>query len=126
VLATAAYTYGVNPEDQSAVSVIPPPFGTLQLEWRQSRWSVGAQFWWAAAQTFRQIPIDEVSKIGINYTADGTPAWNRLDLSARVQPLQDVEVNILLENLFDLNYHTFGSGISAPGRNLSITARYLW
>lgn len=125
-LATAAYTYGVNPEDQSAVSDIPPAFGTLQLEWRQSRWSVGAQFWWAAAQTFRQIPIDEVSKIGINYTADGTPAWNRLDLSARVQPLQDVEVNILLENLFDLNYHTFGSGISAPGRNLSITARYLW
>ncbi|MFZ9870975.1 MAG: TonB-dependent receptor [Candidatus Kapaibacteriota bacterium] len=126
VLATAAYNYGINPEDQSAVSHIPPAFGTLQLEWRQSRWSVGAQFWWAAAQTFRQIPMDDEVKVGINYTADGTPAWRRLDLSARVQPLQDVEVNILLENLFDLNYHTFGSGISAPGRNLSITARYLW
>lgn len=126
LVATAAYTYGINPDDHTPISHIPPAFGTVQLYWQRPTWSIGVQLWWAAAQTFAQIPMDDEVKVGINYTADGTPAWRRLDLTARLQPTSTIEVNVLLENVFDLNYHTFGSGISAPGRNLSITARYLW
>ncbi len=125
-LATVSYTYGIDTDANAPVSHIPPAFGTVQLTWREPTWSVGAQFWWAAAQTFDQIPMDDEAKIGINYTQDGTPAWRRLDLSASYRPLSTLEVIVQMENLFDLNYHTFASGISAPGRNLVVSVRYGW
>lgn len=124
ITATASYTYGRDTQNDAPISHIPPAFGSVRLMWKQPTWSIGASFWWAAAQTFDQIPNDDEVKVGINYTEDGTPAWRRLDVSGSFRPMSSMELIVGIENLFDLNYHTFASGISAPGRSVVASVRW--
>lgn len=121
--ATASYNQA---EDVNGVPLrhVPPIFGTVRLRWQQPSWSVGASFWWAAAKPFDELPPEEQAKVGINYTQDGTPAWQRLDLSASYRLMSTMEAIVMVENLFDLNYHTFASALSAPGRNIVASVRW--
>lgn len=124
IAATASYTYGRDTKNDAPISHIPPAFGSVRLMWKQPSWSVGASFWWSAAQTFDQIPNDDEVKVGINYTKDGTPAWRRLDVSGSYRPVATMEIIVGVENIFDLNYHTFASGISSPGRCVVASLRW--
>ncbi len=56
-------------------------------------------------------------------TPKGMPAWFTLNLKASYQINQWVGVMMGLENILDMNYRTFASGISAPGRNFIISIR---
>jgi hemoglobin/transferrin/lactoferrin receptor protein len=56
-------------------------------------------------------------------TKFGTPAWLTLNLRTAWQINQSVQLQMALENILDQNYRVFASGISAPGRNFSITLR---
>ena len=51
------------------------------------------------------------------------PAWATANFRASVRAGRYLTVQAALENLFDLNYRTFASGFSAPGRNLMLTLR---
>jgi len=123
--ATASWNDG---EDVNGIGLrhIPPAFGSAALSWNAEQWSLAASFWWAAAKPFDELPPEEQAKVGINYTQDGTPAWQRVDLRAMVTAVSNVDIIVQIENLFDLNYHTFASAISAPGRNVVASVRYRW
>ena len=56
-------------------------------------------------------------------TPKGMPAWFTLNLKASYQINRWVGVMIGLENILDMNYRTFASGISAPGRNFIVSIR---
>ena len=123
--ATASWNSGFD-ENDIPLRHIPPAFGSATLQWNAEQWSVSTSFWWAAAKPFDELPPEEQAKVGINYTEDGTPAWQRLDLRAMVTAIDNVDLIVQVENIFDLNYKTFASAISAPGRNLVVSARYRW
>lgn len=53
-----------------------------------------------------------------NATPDGTPAWLTLNLYYQRQLGDKFSVSIGLENILDVHYRPFASGVSAPGRNL--------
>lgn len=56
-------------------------------------------------------------------TPKGMPAWFTLNLKASYQINRWVGIMMGLENILDMNYRTFASGISAPGRNYIISIR---
>jgi hemoglobin/transferrin/lactoferrin receptor protein len=126
VTATATFTDGRDVTNDLPLRHVPPVFGMVRVGWRDKVLSGGIEFWWAAAKPFNELPPEEQAKVGINYTEDGTPAWQRVDLAASVRPAMDFTLQVRLENLLDLNYHTFASAISSPGRNLVISARLTW
>ena len=56
-------------------------------------------------------------------TPDGTPAWYTLNLSVSYRFNPTIQLQVQMENIMDLNYRPFASGISAPGRNLIVSFR---
>jgi hemoglobin/transferrin/lactoferrin receptor protein len=56
-------------------------------------------------------------------TSSGMPAWYTLNLGAAYQFTPNFQIQARLDNILDKNYRVFASGLSAPGRNFSITLR---
>ena len=59
-------------------------------------------------------------------TDNGFPSW--YTFNARISSTINSKLNlaISLNNIFDVHYKTFASGISAPGRNLGVTLRLVY
>lgn len=54
---------------------------------------------------------------------EGLPAWMTYNVYASYRFSPSFSVNLGLENIADIHYRNFASGISAPGRNFSISLR---
>jgi hemoglobin/transferrin/lactoferrin receptor protein len=50
----------------------------------------------------------------------GTSSWLIYDINTTWIISEKSRLNMFVENLFDINYRAFGSGINAPGRNVNI------
>jgi hemoglobin/transferrin/lactoferrin receptor protein len=57
-------------------------------------------------------------------TKDGMPAWQIWNINTSYQPTKKINFSFQIENIADLNYRYFASGISALGRNYIVQARY--
>jgi hemoglobin/transferrin/lactoferrin receptor protein len=57
-------------------------------------------------------------------TKDGMPAWQIWNINTNYQASNKLNVSFQIENIADLNYRYFASGISALGRNCVVQARY--
>ncbi|WP_394759095.1 TonB-dependent receptor plug domain-containing protein [Flavobacterium sp.] len=55
---------------------------------------------------------------------NGMPAWQTYNFKAAVKPFEDFTVFSGLENILDIQYRNFASGINASGRNFYIGAKY--
>lgn len=51
------------------------------------------------------------------------PSWFTLNLKAAYAVTDYLQIQVGCENILDLNYRVFASGISAPGRNIFISLR---
>jgi hemoglobin/transferrin/lactoferrin receptor protein len=51
------------------------------------------------------------------------PAWYTLNLRSSFQLKKQIQLQVALENIFNHNYRYFASGISASGRNFSLSLR---
>ena len=47
----------------------------------------------------------------------GTPAWSEISLLTQYEWSKKIHVRFGIDNIFDIHYRNFGSGISSPGRN---------
>ena len=54
----------------------------------------------------------------------GTPAWSEVSFLSQYRLKENTLIRIALDNIFDIHYREFASGISAPGRNLKIGLNY--
>jgi hemoglobin/transferrin/lactoferrin receptor protein len=57
-------------------------------------------------------------------TKDGMPSWLTLNFSTYYAPTKNISVGFQIENITDLNYRYFASGISAVGRNYVLSCKY--
>jgi hemoglobin/transferrin/lactoferrin receptor protein len=57
-------------------------------------------------------------------TKDGMPAWQIWNINTNYQLTKKLNFSFQIENIADLNYRYFASGISALGRNYIVQARY--
>lgn len=68
------------------------------------------------------FPQSEINKAYL-YTEDGSPAWQTLNFRSSIQLNEHLKVNAALENIFDVHYRPYSSGISAPGRNFIVSVK---
>jgi len=54
-------------------------------------------------------------------TIDGSPAWYTLNFSYNSKIDDTLSFSIAIENITDIHYKTFGSGLSASGRNIILS-----
>ncbi|WP_395078024.1 TonB-dependent receptor plug domain-containing protein [Flavobacterium sp.] len=56
--------------------------------------------------------------------ANGMPAWETYNFKAAVKPYKDLMLFTGVENILDIQYRTFASGINASGRNIYLGLKY--
>ncbi len=102
---------------------IPPTYGRVGLKHDVKKFS---------AELFTVFNgwkrIEEYSASGednqIYATKDGMPAWQIWNINTNYQASKKLNFSFQIENIADLNYRFFASGISALGRNYIVQARY--
>ncbi|MDB0027582.1 hypothetical protein N9D80_03410 [Flavobacteriales bacterium] len=52
---------------------------------------------------------------------DGSPAWYTLNFSYNSKIDDNLSFSIAIENITDIHYKTFGSGLSASGVNIILS-----
>lgn len=122
--ASLGYTYGrININNAwSPLDHIPPVYGRVAaiLKLKKFRGEFYTLF------NGRKLLKDYATsgEDNIQYaTPYGTPGWFTLNLRASYSVNRYLQIQAGLENILDTRYRHFASGISAPGRNFTVTLR---
>ena len=104
-----------------------PAFGAskLRLNGKKGTLELSAQY--SAAMPFEKMPQEEIAKPAIYATdANGkpySPSWMIINLAARIPITSTIQINAGIENLGDLQYRGYSSGIVSPGRNFQLSLK---
>lgn len=116
------YTDGRILTNKSPLDHIPPTFGRISLQYNGQK--MRGEFFsnfngWKRLEDYSNSGEDNLQYA----TPAGMPSWYTLNLRVSAEVLKGFTVQTGVDNLLDLQYRTFASGINAPGRNLFLTIR---
>jgi len=107
---------------ESPLGHIPPTFGRSSLSY-QSKFldiQLNHQFnLWKRIEDFGGS-VDNPDLA----TVDGSPAWHNFGINAQYKYNKAITLSGGVDNIFDVHYRPFASGLSAPGRHVIISLRY--
>lgn len=116
------FTYGQETESNVPLAHIPPVFASAGMNYSYDGFMGELSVLYNGAKS-----IDRYAPGGTDNAdaalADGVPAWWTLNLNATYFISRTLQAQFGLENILDVHYRTFASGISAPGRNLILGLR---
>jgi hemoglobin/transferrin/lactoferrin receptor protein len=112
----------ITSEADKPLDHIPPSFGRVDVKYNKSKLT-GSMFvnfnGWKRLDDY--FPNGEDNEVYA--TAEGMPSWYTINLRLGYQFYSYLALQLGVDNLLDLQYRTFASGISSPGRNLFGTLR---
>ncbi|RLD24976.1 MAG: TonB-dependent receptor, partial [Bacteroidetes bacterium] len=120
---TLNYTKGHNLTDNVPLGHIPPLFGRTSLTYRKSRFFVDTYMvyhGWKNVGDFSPYGEDNDEEAMVF----GFPPWWTANIKTGYQIGKSLSMMLVIENLFDQFYKPYASGISAPGRNFMVSARF--
>ncbi|MBT29852.1 MAG: TonB-dependent receptor [Thalassobius sp.] len=120
---TYNYIYGKDKIDNVPLRHVSPEFGQISLMYKNKNLLVELFSDYNGWMRFEDLAPSEVDKDYL-YTEDGTPSWVTFNARASYRFINGLFVQAALENITDLHYRPYSSGISAAGRNFIISARY--
>ena len=116
------YQEGYDVSNDEPLGHIPPMYGKFltKIKFR----TLDIKFWGdiTAAKSIEDAN-DATDNVDLA-TDEGWPAWQTYNINLTYKKIKNLKLNIGIENLTDIHYITFSSGISAPGRNYIIGAQY--
>jgi hemoglobin/transferrin/lactoferrin receptor protein len=125
--ASFTYTYGRILTDTTPYPLdhIPPIYGRAGFR---------AKYKWLRGEVFTVFngkkKVKDYNMLGEDNFAQGTgtdlPCWAILNARIGFQPVKWFGFDLGCDNIMDLRYRQFASGISAPGRNFFVSARINW
>lgn len=101
---------------------IPPSYGRLGLKHGNEKWNAEV---FSVFNGWKQIADYNLNGEDneIYATKDGMPSWMTLNFASYYNPRKNISLGFQIENITDLNYRYFASGISAVGRNYIISCK---
>jgi outer membrane receptor protein involved in Fe transport len=114
-----SYTYGQSITKDEPMRRIPPLNGRVAGTYSHRKFFASVEYLFASKQDrLSQGDIDD-NRI----PDDGTPGWQVINLYTGYQ-LASVKFNIGIQNIFDEDYRTHGSGINGVGRSAFLSINY--
>jgi len=106
-----------------------PVFGATHLVYSSSKLTADLYATYNAARKYEDMPPSEAEKPYM-YASDSngnpwSPAWVTLNFKATCNLTKWAVINAGVENILDLRYRPYSSGIVAPGRNFIISLRVI-
>lgn len=114
-----SYTYGQNITKNEPLRRIPPLNGRLACAYRFRQLFASTEFLFASKQD--RLASGDVSDNRI--PQGGTPGWQVINLFAGYQ-IASVKLNAGIQNVFNEDYRTHGSGINNVGRSAFLSIDY--
>ena len=114
--------------------LVSPLFGNFLVQWNRKRWEAHVNFRFSDAKSpedyslggedrLEETPILDSEADSEELRYNGTPAWKTFGLGVGFQITSQIKIQGFVENLFDIHYREFASGISAPGRSFTVMGR---
>lgn len=127
--ATYNYTKGrIKNSDgtDSPLDHIAPAFGRLGVQYYSKNHFQAEIFTnysaWKRLEDYSNSGEDNL----VYATPQGMPSWWTLNIRMGYAITDNVKLQCGMDNIFDVNYRVFASGIHGTGRNLFVTARYVF
>ena len=120
---TFNYTKGLNLSDNVPLGHIPPLFGRASLTYRKNR--IFAETYlryqgWKHIADFSPFGEDNEGEA----TEEGFPPWWTANIKVGFDTFRYIDIMLAVENLFDRFYKPYAAGVSAPGINFVVSARF--
>ncbi len=130
---TKGHTFDKEKATSGPLSSIPPLFGRFDLNYSKGKLEAGANMVFNAKKDIKDYNLiegidnqEQTPIVDENATNDedkyyGTPSWMTFGLYGKYEVNSNITIQTQLTNLFDQHYKEFASGVSAPGRNVSVS-----
>ena len=132
MLLTSKYNWQKGVEELDDKTTSPsrhaaPAFGLTKIRYQSKRVSLELSSQYSAAMPFEKMPQEEITKLTI-YASDlngnpYSPSWLIFNLSTRYDLNPRFQINAGIENIGDLQYRGYSSGIVSPGRNFQVSVK---
>lgn len=119
---TLNYTYGQDNNDDVPLSHIPPLFGSSEITYKGDHFTATLSSLYNGEKVLERYGTGSADNLE-EALEDGTPAWWTLNLYTSFFISPRVKAQFAVENILDVHYKTFASGLSSPGRNFIIGLR---
>ena len=105
-----------------------PWYGLTRLSYTGEKLDLQFYALYSGQRAFEDLPLEERVKDFL-YALDEngnpySPSWFTLNIKGSYQLADSWRINIGLENITDLRYRAYSSGIVAPGRNVVVSAQW--
>ena len=106
---------------------VPPFYGGAHLIVNKAKYKGDFYILYNGSIANKNLAPSEQSKIYM-YESDRnglpySPGWYTLNLKTSFSPLQNLSIQSGVENILNVRYRPYSSGIVSPGRNFFITLR---
>ena len=127
------YTKGRTYDTKESMSSIPPLFGQFEVNYKKEKIALGAEFRFNSKKDIEDFNFTEgidnhdlTPIVNANASNDidkfyGTPSWITFGVNGSYDVNANFSVQARVDNIFDEHYVEFASGVSSPGRNLSVS-----
>jgi hemoglobin/transferrin/lactoferrin receptor protein len=104
-----------------------PNFGATKVRYQSKKMTLELSSQYSAAMPFEKMPQEEIGKPAI-YATDTNgnpyaPSWLIVNFATRIPITQSIQINAGIENIGDLQYRGYSSGIVSPGRNFQVSVK---
>ncbi len=131
-LITSRYNWQKGTEELDDESTSPsrhaaPSFGMTRLTFSKNKFKLEFSSQYSAEVSFDEMPLEEKGK-PLLYAKDSngnpySPNWVIFNLHSSYRLLSFLEINAGIENIRDLRYRPYSSGLTAPGRNFTFSIK---
>jgi len=127
------FTKGGSVNSSSPLPSISPLFGSFYLKWINSNFKTQFSYKFSGYKNPEDYSsggedgLEETPLLGFNGNEPnyyGTPSWGIFKLSSSYKISNKLKATLIFDNIFDIHYREFASGISSPGRNLNIVLEH--
>ncbi len=127
------YTKGRTNDTKEYLSSIPPLFGKFEVNYKNKNLELGANIKFTnkkevanynfteGIDNIEETPIIKLNATSSTHKYFGTPMWYTIGLNGSYVINKNWKVLAQISNLLDKHYKEFASGISSPGRNVSMS-----
>ncbi|WP_407523267.1 TonB-dependent receptor [Lacibacter sp. MH-610] len=116
-----AHAYGQNKTRNEPLRRIPPFNGRLRSTYTNNKWFAAAEYWFAS----KQNRLAQGDKDDNRIPQGGTPGFNVFNTVVGYE-LKQVRVQTGLQNLFNKDYRTHGSGMNGYGRSAWLHIQFMF
>lgn len=113
------YVEGKDKTNDVPLDHIPPVVGNVRFGWEKGNWRAETDVLWNGWKRIADYsPSGEDNQ---QYaTPDGMPAWQTWNVRGGWQATKHLRLQVAVENILDVNYRVFASGINGAGRNFVV------